>query len=107
MFLLIKPKFFVMWLLFMVVHAAVAVIPFYAHESMWTALLAYYSYFGLAVQLYGWGLPVIGQFHEGMLIAPVTPLGQCLIFLFWMVAHAGLAGLVSSFRFLGRRLLPA
>lgn len=95
------------WLLFMVCHAAVAIIPFYAHESMWTALLAYYSYFGLAVQLFGWGLPVIGQFHEGMLIAPVTPLGQCLIVLFWMFVHAGLAALVSRSRVLRRRLLLA
>ncbi|MCZ8016197.1 hypothetical protein EV673_1737 [Limnobacter thiooxidans] len=101
---MIKASFWVVWLVLMVLHAAVAVVPFYAHESMWTALLAYYSYFGLAVQLYGWGLPAIGEFREGMLIAPVTPLGQCLIVLFWMLTHAMLAALFSCSRFVRRRL---
>lgn len=101
---MIKTSFWVVWLVLMVLHAAVAVVPFYAHESMWTALLAYYSYFGLAVQLSGWGLPAIGEFHEGMLIAPVTPLGQCLILVFWMLAHAMLAALLSRSRLIRRRL---
>jgi hypothetical protein len=53
--------------------------------------LPYHSWFTMAQVLHGLGLPVIGSFHEGMFMAPITSLGRAMIVSAWAAVYVVVA----------------
>ena len=81
-------RFTLVWLALVAAHAALALIPFAIYESKATALLPYYSYFGILDLMSKLGINVFGEFREGLFMAPVSNSGKALVALFWLVFHA-------------------
>jgi hypothetical protein len=59
------------------------------------AWITYHSYFSVASLLQSLGVPAIGQFDEGMFMAPVTAVGKTLIAMFWIFIYLLTACLVT------------
>lgn len=84
------------WIALVTAHALLALIPFAIHQSKVTALIPYWSYFGVLSVLNDVGLKVFADFSEGVFMAPVSALGNVLVALFWLFVHAGIAAVLTS-----------
>ncbi|MGX5200427.1 hypothetical protein [Aliikangiella sp. IMCC44632] len=87
----IKLKF---WLLILVSHLVLAVIPNYIFDNQLTAIIPYHSVV-MPLEIFKlFGLPVYGQIEDHMFMAPITFLGWCLLAFFWLIIHYGVATLI-------------
>ncbi|HRH17880.1 MAG: hypothetical protein C0487_06490 [Leptothrix sp. (in: Bacteria)] len=76
-------------------HAALSLAPLQFEQApLCLAWLAYHSWFSVAALLQHLGIPTIGRFQEGMFMAPITPLGQACIVIFWLGVHTIAAWLI-------------
>ena len=84
-------RFFFVWFALLGVHGAMALIPFAVHPSKETALVPYYSYFGVLALLSKLGINAFSEFKEGMFMAPVSTTGKVAVATVWLLLHACLA----------------
>ncbi|MBC7701640.1 hypothetical protein [Aquabacterium sp.] len=73
------------------IHVLLAIVPWLVVEMPTTAWLRYHSWFTMAQVLHGLGLPVVGSFHEGMFMAPITSLGRAMTVSAWAAVYVVVA----------------
>ncbi|MDO9004499.1 MAG: hypothetical protein Q7V20_13710 [Aquabacterium sp.] len=79
-------------------HVLLAIVPWLVAETPATGWLPYHSYYTMAQVLHGMGLPVIGSFHEGMFMAPITSLGKVMIVGAWTAGYVAVALMIVRVR---------
>jgi hypothetical protein len=84
-----------LWFVLWGAHLLLAVVPFLLIESKVTALLAVYSYFPVLELLSRTGLPVIGEFQNGMVMASATKTGLVALGVFWLTTHFLIASVLA------------
>ncbi|WP_027709911.1 hypothetical protein [Zooshikella ganghwensis] len=83
------------WVLLLMSHLVLAVIPSLIVENKLTAFIPYHSVFTPLEIFKFLGLPVYGQTDEDMFMAPITVLGWCLVTALWLIIHYGFAVVLS------------